>query len=693
MADAKVIFETELDTSGLEKGINRLERDGLTTLDFGMSLDGLTKLGTHMGKVMGAQIALSIVKATADAGIAFDTAMSQVAATMGTSVSNIKPLEELARRTGEGGLYTATEAAEALNYLALAGWESEQILAGFANMVTLAAAGAMDLATASDIVTDVITAMGLEVQDTARLSDELAVANNKANGTVKQYGQAMLELGATGQIAEGGTTELLTAFGLLANNGIKGAKAGRQLRNVITSLAAPTDQAVEQMQALGVTAYDSEGNFRPLVDTFADLSASMSTFTEEQRTQAIREIFNKEDLKSVNALLQTSTAEWLALYGEIINSQGAASKMAETQINNLGGDVKKFNAAIDSLKLEAFNVYEPLARTATQFGTQAIKAASAPLRAYNDLMGAYEDMANKAGETLNDPAVKELLQAPENWFAPLKAPPVKLLQGGEEKGFFDSLLDFFIPSAGAAELPPEMQEAGELAAAGWTDSFVKGLEDQRAAILTAAMGVFDPSAEGTAMPESLMMHNLLEQIRTAMQVEIENSQSLATAVQTMLDASAETADTSAFATVGRDIVSGIAAGVSANSGILAGAMRNLISSALRAAKEAAVIESPSQLFADEVGAYLPAGTAMGVDNNAWMLRRSIDNMIDRSIPDVSKIASSLVQRPLHIDAMMTSAAAGNTNNYQTNNFNVPVQTPAEFANTMFLYATYGLTEA
>lgn len=182
-------------------------------------------------------------------------------------------------------------------------------------------------------------------------------------------------------------------------------------------------------------------------------------------------------------------------------------------------------------------------------------------------------------------------------------------------------------------------------------------------------------------------------VNDAAQGVSDNSGTLETSVQGTVDTSAENADTGAFTTVGSDIVSGIASGVSANSGILAGAITSLISSALRAAKRAAMIKSPSRLFADEVGAYLSAGTAMGVDNNAWMLRKSIDSMIDQSIPDVSRIASSLVHKPLSFAPGSASAMAAASTTNQTINFNVPVQTPAEFANTMFLYSTYGLTEA
>lgn len=173
----------------------------------------------------------------------------------------------------------------------------------------------------------------------------------------------------------------------------------------------------------------------------------------------------------------------------------------------------------------------------------------------------------------------------------------------------------------------------------------------------------------------------------------ESTPLLEDAVQSAVDTSAESADTGAMQPVGYEMGAGMASGMDSATPVVTAAAARLVKAAVKAARNAAMIKSPSRLFADEVGAYLSAGAAMGVDNNAWMLRKSIDNMIDQSIPDVSRIASSLVQKPLSFanGNAAAMAAAGTTN--QTINFNVPVQTPAEFANTMFLYSTYGLTEA
>ena len=144
----------------------------------------------------------------------------------------------------------------------------------------------------------------------------MAKASSKSNTSVAQLGEAILTVGGTAKTLSGGTTELNMALGVLADNGIKGAEGGTALRNMILSLSAPTDKAAAQLKALGVEAFDAEGNLRPLHETFGDLNGALSTMTQEEQTQALNEIFNKTDLKSVNAMLGTSAER----FGELSES-------------------------------------------------------------------------------------------------------------------------------------------------------------------------------------------------------------------------------------------------------------------------------------------------------------------------------------------------------------------------------------
>lgn len=307
-------------------------------------------------------------------GMNFDTAMSQVAATMGTTVDQIQNLQEFAQEMGATTAFSANQAAEALNFMALAGYSSEQAMQALPNVLNLAAAGSIDLARASDMVTDAQSALGLQFEELDTFVDQLAKTASTTNTSVEQLGDAILTVGGTAKMMKGGTQELNQVLGLLADNGIKGSEGGTALRNMLLSLASPTDEASKTLEALGVSIFDAEGNMRSMQDIMADLNAAMDGFTSEERTQAISSIFNKRDLKSVEALLGTQAQRWDEVAGAIDNAAGAAQKMADTQLDNLQGDVTLFQSALEGLQIELFHGVEPAFRAFVSTVTGGVTA-------------------------------------------------------------------------------------------------------------------------------------------------------------------------------------------------------------------------------------------------------------------------------------------------------------------------------
>ena len=305
-------------------------------------------------------------------GMNFDTAMSQVAATMGTTVDKIQNLQDFAQDMGATTAFSATQAAEALNYMALAGYSAEESMTALPSVLNLAAAGSIDLARASDMVTDAQSALGLSFEDLDGFVDQLAKTASTTNTSVEQLGDAILTVGGTAKIMKGGTEELNQVLGLLADNGIKGSEGGTALRNMLLSLASPTDEASKTLQALGVSVFDAEGNMRSMQDIMQDLNLAMSDMTSEERTQAIANIFNKRDLKSVEALLGTNAQRWNEVADAIDNAQGAAQAMADTQLDNLAGDVTLFQSALEGLQIELFHGIEPALRGFVQNATGAL---------------------------------------------------------------------------------------------------------------------------------------------------------------------------------------------------------------------------------------------------------------------------------------------------------------------------------
>lgn len=305
-------------------------------------------------------------------GMEFDKSMSQVAATMGTTKDDIGELTDFAKEMGATTAFSATQAAEALNYMALAGYDADTAMSMLPTVLNLAAAGNMELATASDMVTDAQSALGLSLEETSEMVDKMAMASSKSNTSVEQLGSAFLTVGGTAKTLQGGTTELATALGILADNGIKGAEGGTALRNIILALSAPTDQAAAKLKELGIEVFDAEGNMRSLNDIFLDLNDSLSTMTQGEQTQVLNEIFNKVDLKSANALLANTGERFDQLSGYIDDATGAAEQMAATQLDNLAGDITLLESAMEGFQISISDGAAPALRALASVAGQSL---------------------------------------------------------------------------------------------------------------------------------------------------------------------------------------------------------------------------------------------------------------------------------------------------------------------------------
>ena len=383
-----------LDTSDYEKG---LKGAGKTGQSFGKTLTkALKPVAAAVGAALGAKAILDFGKSSVKAGMSFDKSMSQVAATMGKTVDEIDDLRDFAQKMGSETAFSATQAADALNYMALAGYDSQTSMKMLPNVLNLAAAGSIDLAYASDMVTDASSALGLSMGETTQMVDKMAKASSMSNTSVAQLGEAFLTVGGTAKDLKGGTTELSAALGILADNGVKGSEGGTALRNIILALEAPTDTAAKKMKQLGLDVYDANGSLRPMEEIFGDLNSRLSTMTQGERTQVLNELFNKVDLKSVNALLGTNAERWDELTTGIDAAQGAAQKMAETQLDNLAGDITLFNSAMEGAKIAISDVVTPALREFVQFGTDSVSKLTQGFKE-DGLAGA----ARAAGEILS----------------------------------------------------------------------------------------------------------------------------------------------------------------------------------------------------------------------------------------------------------------------------------------------------
>ena len=385
MADYSVTGDTSLDTSGFTKGISSM------TVAAGNLISDLVK--TAGSKLAG------LAQSSVGVGMTFDASMSQVAATMGTTVDQIGNLTKVAKEMGSSTKFTATQAADALNYLALAGYDASKAAEVLPSVLNLAAAGGMDLAYASDLVTDAMASLNIEAnkQNVDDFGNKLAMAASKANASVSQLGEAILTVGGTAANLKGGTTELTTALGLLANVGIKSAEGGTHLRNIILALQSPTDDAAKKMQALGLQVYDAQGNMRGLDEILGDLNAAMQGMTQGQKDSIINQLFNKTDLAAVNGLLAAQGEQWDTLAAQIDAADGAMGQMAETQIDNLQGAMTILSSAFEGLQLAVYDELEPTLTDVVKWGTDCISQLSTALTE-----GGPEAMLQAAGEILSD---------------------------------------------------------------------------------------------------------------------------------------------------------------------------------------------------------------------------------------------------------------------------------------------------
>lgn len=372
-----------LDTSGYEDSLGNA-RSLATSVGNGIK-KGFGALATAAGAAFTAAGAATtkFVSDSVQAGMTFDKSMSQVAATMGYTVDqindstseeaqNFQKLRDFALDMGKSTAFSASQAADALNYMALAGYDAETSMTMLPNVLNLAAAGGIELAAASDMVTDASSALGLDIEHTTLMVDQMAAAASNSNTSVSQLGDAILTVGGTAKGLAGGTTELSTALGLLADNGIKGAEGGTALRNILLSLTPKSDEAAEAMERIGLRAYDAEGNMRPLQDIFTEMSASMQGMSDLERKNILGAMFNKVDLKSVEALLGTTTDRWDELTSAIEDSENAAANMADTQLDNLAGDITLFKSALEGAEVVISDSLSPTLRGFVTFGTESI---------------------------------------------------------------------------------------------------------------------------------------------------------------------------------------------------------------------------------------------------------------------------------------------------------------------------------
>lgn len=367
--DAILKLDSSPFVQGLTRATDQLKDSYRTINDAGNSFMRHGRSLEATGKALTGAITapvLGVGAAALKAGRSFTDEMNTVQAVSGATGKDFEKLTALARKMGAETKFSASESAEALKYMGMAGWDTQQMTAGLEPILNLAVAAGTDLATTSDIVTDALTAFGLKAEDTAHFTDVLAQASNSANTDVVGLGEAFKYVAPVAGSLGYSVEDVSLALGTMANAGIKGAKAGRALSTSIMRLGSPTKEMSGALSQLGVSLTDSEGKMLPLRTVLEQLRGSFKGLTEEQQLAYASTIFGKDAASSMLPILNASQSEWDKLAGSIDNAQGATKRMRDIMEDSLGGDFDKLKSAAEGALLDIFDIIEPTVRNIMQ---------------------------------------------------------------------------------------------------------------------------------------------------------------------------------------------------------------------------------------------------------------------------------------------------------------------------------------
>lgn len=358
-----------LDASGWTRGLTSARQALNTFLDESSTLtdkadavgSALRGVGTGLTTTVTAPLVglgTAAVKTAAD----FEQAMAQVAAVSGldTTSQEFEDLSNKAKEMGASTKFSASEAAEAFNYMAMAGWDASQMMDGISGIMDLAAASGEDLATTSDIVTDALTAFGLAAEDSGHFADVLAAASNSANTNVQMLGESFKYVAPVAGALGFNVEDVSVALGLMANSGIKASQAGTSLRSLMTNLARPTGQAATAIEELNISLTDTTGNVKPLDDLMMDLRDTFAGLTDAEKAQYAAMLAGQEGMSGLLAIVNATDADFEKLTQSINNANGTAQEMAEKQLDTLEGKLTILKSALEGLAISFGEVLIPM---------------------------------------------------------------------------------------------------------------------------------------------------------------------------------------------------------------------------------------------------------------------------------------------------------------------------------------------
>lgn len=345
-------------------------RLGQKFTDIGPKLTSVGESMKSVGRSMSMYVTAPVVAGfglAAKKSIDFDDSMRKVKATSGATGKEFNLLRDKALEMGAKTKFSASESAEALQYMSLAGWDTKDMLNGIDGVMQLAAASGEDLGQVSDIVTDGLSAFGLKAKDSSHFADVLAQTSSKANTDVSGLGEAFKYVAPVAGSFGFSVEDTSIALGLMANSGVKASQAGTALKSMMTKLAKPTGEAKKTMESLGISITDSEGKMLPFRDIMDQLRGSLGGLSKAQQSAAVKTLFGQEAMSGILPIINASDEDYQKLTKSIDNSTGASKRMSDKMEGGIGGSIRKMKSALESMAISIGDVLAPHIRRAADF--------------------------------------------------------------------------------------------------------------------------------------------------------------------------------------------------------------------------------------------------------------------------------------------------------------------------------------
>lgn len=344
MADGTVKIKVEVDKKEAQKQLSNMSSLG------SKAIEGLKTVAKASAAAVTA-IGVAAVKTGSD----FESGMSNVQAISGATAEDMQKLTDYAKEMGRTTAFSASEASDAMSYMAMAGWKTQDMMDGLSGIMDLAAASGEDLATTSDIVTDALTAFGLQAKDSTMFADVLAAASSNANTTVSGLGDSFKYVASTAGALGYSIQDTSVALGLMANAGVKGSQAGTTLRAALAKMVKPTDDAADAMKKYGISMTNQDGSMKSLDELMQNLRQSFSGMTKEEQAQTAATIFGQEAMSGMLAVINASESDYNKLSGAINNASGSAKEMADIKLDNLKGQFTLLKSAAEGFLIELYD--------------------------------------------------------------------------------------------------------------------------------------------------------------------------------------------------------------------------------------------------------------------------------------------------------------------------------------------------